>query len=263
LLHSSQRPSSEAETFGILNVEAAMFDIQDWTLTRNMKNELFGVVLEHGFQPTEFNWSAKEDYTEVVRPFRCSILEHVSSKFFIRFEPDQTVLSPGADHHTAIASMGLKHGRELVREFLGQWLRLLRTELDAPDFWEQAKSLQEMIRAASSTKIPNDPFTPEELKVVAARLVDLEKFVKKGRRLKAHEIRQLTEQMAYLAETSERLGRKDWLNLLFSVIVSIAVSGIFAPERAHELWTYALALIHPLFQQLGQLPPPRYYSGLS
>jgi hypothetical protein len=42
----------------------------------------------------------------------------------------------------------------------------------------------------------------------------------------------------YLIESSERVGRKDWLNLLISVLVSIVISAALPPEATRELFRF-------------------------
>jgi hypothetical protein len=49
----------------------------------------------------------------------------------------------------------------------------------------------------------------------------------------------LESRLNYLVEASERVGRKDWINLLISVLVGIVISAALPPETTRELFHLA------------------------
>ena len=66
--------------------------------------------------------------------------------------------------------------------------------------------------------------------------------IKEDRELSTEQFQILDRQMKYLTEASARLGRKDWLNILFNVLVSFAIAGVFAPDRVNAMINYGAAL---------------------
>jgi len=62
----------------------------------------------------------------------------------------------------------------------------------------------------------------------------------------------LNQRIEYLRDASERVGRQHWLDILYSVLVSFVVNGIYAPDRAQELGQFAFALFQ--FLVTARLP---------
>jgi hypothetical protein len=57
----------------------------------------------------------------------------------------------------------------------------------------------------------------------------------------------IEDQFTYLMESSQRLGRKDWLNITFSTLVSLAVTLALPLERATGLLQLAESLLKSLW----------------
>jgi hypothetical protein len=74
------------------------------------------------------------------------------------------------------------------------------------------------------------------------------------KQLREEQTEHLESQIQYLKEAAGRMGRKDWLNILFSSLVTIVVAGVVAPERANELFGVASSLFQPMYQFILQLP---------
>jgi hypothetical protein len=143
--------------------------------------------------------------------------------------PDKEQRSGGRSHDNGIS---WEARLTLVRE----WLGYLKREVTSPDLCASFKESQALQTAATSTDIENAPFTPVELETVELKLDELKRYITEKNDLPSNQIAHLDDQISYLAEASSRLGRKDWYNTLIAVLFSIVVAGIFAPDRAQELF---------------------------
>ena len=141
---------------------------------------------------------------------------------------------------------------ERAQGAVSKWLRWLKREATAPDLWREiAKARSEV----TFTSKDNTPLTIEEQKYIATRTLEIKSYifatVPSIEPAKQH----LVEgQLSYLVDASSRLGRKDWYNILNSVIFSIVIAAVFAPERARELFRMVWDFFSPLIRSLPQLP---------
>ncbi len=90
--------------------------------------------------------------------------------------------------------------------------------------------------------LENSPFSTSERGLILQNLEMLATHIKQDREMSAEQFQILDRQMKYLTEASARLGRKDWLNILFNVLVSFAIAGLFAPDRVNAMISYGAAL---------------------
>src|ERR1017187_5794176 len=144
---------------------------------------------------------------------------------------------------------------------LNRWTETIREQKSTAEEFAATPELlpaliaeMEATRAASSLSeseelMDNSLFLAHERTQIMQRLGELEAHVREQSTLNAAQSARLSGQIGYLIESSERLGRKDWLNIMFSVVVAFVMSGIYAPERANELIQYAMGL----FQFLGNI----------
>ncbi|MEE1925312.1 hypothetical protein V0R50_26385 [Pseudomonas sp. 148P] len=79
------------------------------------------------------------------------------------------------------------------------------------------------------------PFTPKEQADIRSALAQVINEVRNSRLATAEQIAALKEQLDEAAEASQRLGRKDWLNCLLGLLVSVTVSAGFSTEAAKAL----------------------------
>lgn len=75
----------------------------------------------------------------------------------------------------------------------------------------------------------------------------LRKYVIEQGKVTEANMAQLQSGMEYLVEASNRVGSKDWLNLLMATMVAFILSSLFDPARGEELIQYAFGLFQFLF----------------
>jgi hypothetical protein len=69
----------------------------------------------------------------------------------------------------------------------------------------------------------------------------------------AEQLAYIDARLQHLEEASERLGRKDWINMAVGIITNIVIGVSLAPEAARDLFQKAGTLLAWVGQQVAQL----------
>jgi hypothetical protein len=115
------------------------------------------------------------------------------------------------------------------------WLTYLKRETESPNLWEEISKEAQVLESAASSDTSNAPFTIEEKAHIVQGINEIKQYL-----LTAHKLDpELVEsRLNYLVESSERVGRKDWLNLLISVLIGIVINAALPPEATRELFRF-------------------------
>ncbi len=221
----------------------------DARLKQTERSLVFHLVSEVGFDPTEFTWDEKRDHES----FRSnmgggdqvavSVLRHRPTEYYMRFGAFANEFSPGIstrvdyDNHDGT-------WKTRVRSCVN-WLRELRKEVDVPDLWGTIANEKALPMAASAI-IDNRLFTPAEHNLILAKLDEIKAYLRDGQDFTTEQAKVVEREFAYLRESSERLGRKDWLNSLLGGVVGMAIGLALDPQKARGL----LGLAGSAFQSL-------------
>lgn len=125
------------------------------------------------------------------------------------------------------------------------WLRRVREDM-APSLWELAQQDRKLLADAAGNELANTPFTAAEQARIAEALRAVHDEIRLQGELNVEQLKHLEGTVANAIEASARLGRKDWLLLLYGSIVNLGLQAAFAPTQAQHLWqvaTHALAWI--------------------
>ena len=221
--------------------------MHDVRLKRIQKNEVLTLVQHVGLNPVEFDW-LEEDSTEYMdgEPFgfRISRLEHRPTQYYCRFGGLRVEISPGPDDMVEYQ----EHRNDWVvkRDSAHLWLEELRKEVDAPDLWATIGQEKALSTAASSASLDNRPFTAAEQNLIATKLNEIKASVLEGQQFDKEQAETIEREFAYLKQSSGRLGRKDWLNVLYGGLITVIVGVALAPDAARSL----LRLAATAFQSL-------------
>jgi hypothetical protein len=224
---------------------------RDFTLLRGQQNEVLRALKSAGLDPGQFKWEV------VISPDQRDI-EMVISKltypggFFFLFAStmDSSLYftrSPGLQ-----TRQDYGHPGDWGNQFLALrlWADLLKREVSEPDLWGSLSSEQELVGAASG-ETENSPFAASEQKQIAKDVEEIRQFVIATCRLTEAQSEFVNERFTYLIEASERVGRKDWINLAVSVLISHVLALAMPPETTRELFRFSARVLHWLFK--GQL----------
>ncbi len=210
------------------------------TILRSQRNEVFLSVKQSGFDPDAFDWRTwdVESRTEI---HATDVLLHMETEYYIQFdlaaEGQQLCrLSPGSG---AIIETSIPGSWDLQMEYVRSWLTNLKREITAPDLWESLSTESSLSAAASDSLDANAPFTSEERKNVQSSLAEIRSLIISSQEMTDEAIAGIDRKMTYLLESAERLGRKDWLNVAFSVVVNIITAAAMPPEAARNILNVA------------------------
>jgi hypothetical protein len=105
----------------------------------------------------------------------------------------------------------------------------------------------------STSDDDNLPFTPEDCRRIEIALEKLDAHVRAQSILNKVQSAYLADQIMYLMSASNRVGRKDWLNIVIGVVAGLVVNGIYAPDRANALIWGVVKEFDGLLHVLGTL----------
>ena len=126
------------------------------------------------------------------------------------------------------------------------WLNYLKREIESPDLWAEISKEAQVLEAAASSDTSNAPFSLEEKAYIVQGINEIKQYL-----LTAHKLDpELVEsRLKYLIESSERVGRKDWINLLISVLVGIVINAALPPEATRELFRFVGTVLRQIINQ--------------
>lgn len=231
-------------------------------------NQLFAAVTAEGFSP-QVDIIREEIPGEVLGYLERYVpaLVHTSTRFFFAI----TELPPppyGEIGGRPYGPFGIAYspGRQTPREnqqwvswdalltaCLG-WLRRVRED-SGPDLWEVAADDRSLFAPVSSADaLHNTPFSLEERQRIAPSLDQIYSETVRTQQLSEAQADALRGALGHLQESMERLGRKDWLLLLYGSLVGVVIQAAFAPEQARNLWHLAGQVLGWLLHRAPLLP---------
>ena len=232
-----------------------MDEAPDARLRRVQKNEVFGWLQTVGLAPIEFKWELKllwQAYSGGISDYKVDSLTHSHTGYYFSFGHLQDEWSPGWT--ARVASTENSHNWAMTKSDFGVWAKLVKADIEAPDLWATAIQSKEFASVATTEEAENTPFSLNERKYILQKLSEIEKYLLATEQVNSKDREFVRLQFKYLAESSERLGRKDWKNGLVGVVTNIVVGAVFAPQRTQELFTMIASAFLPLFQHILQLP---------
>ena len=105
--------------------------------------------------------------------------------------------------------------------------------------------------AVAEEDASNAPFTLEEREQIANQLSEIKEFLFTTQEFNESHKSFITARLNYLKESSERMGRKDWLTNVVGGLLSIAMGAGLTSDTARELFRFAA---NALSNFVGGLP---------
>jgi len=230
----------------------------DFRLTKTARTHVYDAIAEVGLNPQEFRWtdvSEKRGYTV----FNMSRITHVPTDYFFQF----TASDYGNGTHlgaqwTPPSSVG---EYEVVADSLNeqlytclQWLTTVKKEHESVDVWAALQNETKLI-IGEVVEDGDDKFTPAEREVLRLRLDEIKAYlVEHLPSPSPAQIGQITVTFNHVAETADRLTKKEWKAFFIGSIVTQIVTLGLSKEAIHGLWTLAANYILPLLGTV-HLPP--------
>jgi hypothetical protein len=220
----------------------------DATLTKAEKNAALKALSGLNLDPGEFEWTEneKQELPGMTSPYyRRSILTHRPTRYYFIFGGAKSEFSPGVT--SKVQSEVHENDLSTRKNCLAVWLQRLSEEIDAPDLWASIGKEKVLSNAASSSDLENKPFNADEQKLIALKLDEIRKFVLEDQAFDAEHAEKIEREFSYLKESSQRLGRKDWLNVLLGGLFGLMLTLPLEPEKARGLLALAGTLLQSLW----------------
>ena len=230
--------------------------VEDVTLTKTQKKAVFDWLTAAKFDPADFEWTETQHEEETRRGgfwFKASIITHRLTGYCFCFGGIYCSFIPGVKQKNDVEAH--MNDWSMKASTFHMWLHRLRQEVDAPDLWASIGQEKVLSTAASSKTLDNRPFIAAEQNLIARKLDEIKGYILEGQHLATEQVETVEREFAYLKESSERLGRKDWLNVLLGALVSLAIGLALDPEKARGLLRLAGAVFQSLWGTAhGYLP---------
>ena len=133
------------------------------------------------------------------------------------------------------------------------WLQEVKRDLETPDLWAELRREVHLLGVGSNEVTDNTLFTQDEQKQIAEQLRGLAKHVSDASSLSEAQKQILNEKIDYLADSSRRLGRKDWLNIFIGVTLGYLLSTALPPDVARGIFSTCLRAMGLLYPELPLL----------
>jgi hypothetical protein len=146
-----------------------------------------------------------------------------------------------------------------VEERVRRWAEEVNRDVDTPDLWAELQRERKILPGALYEDIENTPFSSDEQADIAAQLRQIKELVRNTYSLSEEQMRSVEAKLDNIEAAAGRIGRKDWLLLLYGSMFSVIVTELLPPGAVQSILEMALHGLAHLFDVGGippQLPPP-------
>jgi hypothetical protein len=216
-------------------------------LTRQQRNELFGLLSSNGIDPADCEFIADSVDTQIRhRPTGSKILlvRKSTQYLFWWYVEDGPSSGPRAS----------RENWDEVLEQVGRWAEQVHYVNDTPDFWAELQQVPKMLAAAQAAATANAPFTPEEQGDIARKIDQAKQLVREQFELTDGQLTAIDERLDDVIEASQHVGRKTWLYTLYGAVLSTVMTDAVPPHIFQAVISSVLHGIGHIFG-LGSPPP--------
>lgn len=225
-------------------------------ILKTQANEIFELLKAATLDPAQFQWD--EVGSSHTHGLRISRMTHLPSGYFFLFD-----YKPRGGRCGEF-SPGPSTGRYLYESeswdeqlsMVKGWLLMLHREVTSPDLWATISEEARLSEAASTCDISAEPFSANEREELAASLNEIREYVIATHQLQGEQAAFVTQQFSYLTGAATRVGRKDWLNIAYSVMVNTGIRLAWNSEAFRELLRFATHALRQVLDGGSVLPAP-------
>jgi hypothetical protein len=215
-------------------------------LTRRQKNELIDTLIRSGVNVAQCELCLTDDGVRIFHKPTGS-LATLSEDARGRYR-GSLVIPDGPE--TEICDPDWKQALSQV----GDWAAEVQYMTTAPDLWKQFTRQPEVPVGLERSEVDNAPFTPAEQAEISERLEQVQQYLKDTCSLSKQQMVDIEQRLDTVKEASERVGRKDWLMMLYGATFGMIVNDLMPPSIVQDLLTMTIHGITHIFG-LGGLPP--------
>lgn len=209
-------------------------------ILESQKVLVYNVIEASTLSHTKFQWG--EIASTQRSNIYVSILKYDYSDFRFQFDFREAnhycIFSPGLETSVTEGNAGGWSGQF---DYCRQWLSCIEREISAPDLWSAVEKSRALIESSSVLE-SNDPFTADEVASISEKLKELERYIRETSQLVEDNTQYLAKRIEYLQESINRMGRRDWFEILKSVLLDL-----FTKLLPSEVWQSAFQFTSALF----------------
>lgn len=130
------------------------------------------------------------------------------------------------------------------------WAREVGYVATTPDRWEEVRRLPRML--ADEADDSNAPFTADEQATIALQLAEIRQLLRQQPDLTSEQLASIEQRLDHAEQASTRLGRKDWLLILYGGLVSMVMANA-VPSAVIQ--SVMVTVAHGIGHLFGGPPP--------
>jgi hypothetical protein len=209
-----------------------MFE-KKYTLLRSQKRRVYEILREAGLEPAEFSWLQETIAGSLI----VSRLDYRYGDYYFQFSSYEMsswcLACPGT-----FRSMDYSYPKtwEQQEQILAQWAKVLKTELESSDPWEEVARYRLALDEEGSPGTVNEPIPAVEADQIGRALARLGEKLTRDLGLSTDPARVVQAKLEYLAEAARRERSRDWMYLVLGVCTATAVTLALDEERTALLW---------------------------
>jgi hypothetical protein len=203
-------------------------------LLLTQKNDIFDIILEEGFYPSDFTF--KEEIlgaNEIVTYLKFRGTNYYFSFRLLKFSGYETEFSPA--EKSLIGTDSVRGGWRLFLIRVRRWLRHIKRESNLIDKWEAYKLGLQVAPFTFSLNDESEYFSVDELKLISLK-IDLIKQGLKELELPEETIKQLNIKLDALNEKADKLSKTDWKEIFIGAIIATIFNLSIPSESALAIW---------------------------
>jgi hypothetical protein len=214
-------------------------------LIKRQRNEIYEALELGGVDPADYELTESSGRHVLIHPSSNSKFDFAEGR--IGYEG---IIDVGG---VIVGTFSRSNWSQILSQIV-EWAYDTVYEVDTPDRWEQLKNQSNMLDQLNDEGLGNTPFTPAEQTEIAERLEEVKKRAKELPDLSADQVAQIEQRIDEAAEASQRVGRKDWLLLLYGTAFNLIVTDLVPPNVVQGILSMALHGVAHIFGIGG--PPP-------
>lgn len=240
-------------------------------LTPLQEKDLDFEVDNHGLTAESFEWKDQPSRTKNGRIVPA--LVHRQTGWYFIFDYPTTDRIKKNFKFLSIRSPGMKNSEDnredqdwdAVRDFFWDWIDLIKKNLKISNLWNTVNKEKNQLQNALVINGENTSIQQEEFNAISTKLIDIKKGLEEqvNELLKNQETLNnrldqnaefFNQQFELLINSARKLGRKDWLLLVYNTFISISVSAGFNDASREAIFRFLIAGFHWLIEILRHLP---------
>lgn len=133
------------------------------------------------------------------------------------------------------------------------WVAEWASQASARDIWSELAGIHGLIANNQRAELENTSFTTAERRAISHQIEEIKEQARQAPELTAEQILGVEQKLDELVEAGKRVGRKDWLTMLYGAAFGMIVNDAVPAHIVQAIITMAIHGLGHLFG-LGSLP---------